>query len=168
MLLKWRLFFFKIVITTIKQMRSNTITPTMIPINSPVEIPKALDALVFWTIPSEFVEELEEVDWEVGDGVCEGVWETGWGVGKGVGEGVGKGVGGVGGGGVAGRGWDVQSCTFSSTCRDGPAPHAAVKPRVAFEDPIRDAISRLFTTKVVFIGVLFQFIVNVFKEFNGP
>ena len=136
-------------ITTIKQMRSNTITPTIIPINWPVEIPKALDALVFWAIPCEFVEELEEV----GVGGRDGVWE---------------GVGGVGGGGVGGRGWDVQSCTFSSTCRDGPPPHAAVKPRVTVEDSIRDAISRLFTTKVVFIGVLFQFIVNVFKEFDGP
>ena len=93
-------------------------------------------------IPCE-IEELE-LDWEVGDG------EDG------------------GGGWVGGRGWDVQSCTFSSTCRDGPAPHAAVKPRVTVEDSIRDAISRSVTTKVVFIGVLFQFIVNVFEVFNGP
>ena len=167
------IILFKKAITTIKQIRSNTIIPTIIPINSPVDIPKRLDALVFWIIPCEFVEELE-IDWEVGDGVWEGVGEGGWGVGRegvgsgwGVGDGVGEGVW-EGGGGVGGRSWDVQSCTFSRTCRDGPAPHAAVKPRVTFEDPIRDAISTLFTTKVVFIGVLFQSIVNVFEEFDVP
>ena len=78
--------------------------------------------------------------------------------------GVGCGVG----GGVGGRGFAVQSFTFSITCSDGPPPQTAVKPSVTVGDPITEAISRLVTLNVEFSGVLCQSTTNVFDAFDGP